>query len=94
MTKGSDQILVRYWYLNRRETWAADVPDATLGSVLNHVRRKFIALPDVLRHYGRSDVAIIRVIAPVHGSDVQGAAATLDVFTRALHPAVMAVMPE
>ena len=54
MERSGDRIFVTFWYQNDRGAWAAEWDT------------KLRMLPDLLRH-GRSDISLVRLIAPVHG---------------------------
>lgn len=55
MEKGTEHILVLYWYQNDRDVWAEEY------------HAKLRLLPDLIR-YHRSDVSLVRLITPLNGS--------------------------
>ena len=55
MEKSNQSILVLYWYQNDRDVWAEEY------------YAKLRLLPDLIR-YRRSDVSLVRLIAPLGGS--------------------------
>jgi EpsI family protein len=55
MEKSNQSILVLYWYQNDRDVWAEEY------------HAKLRLLPDLIR-YRRSDVSLVRLIAPLGGS--------------------------
>jgi EpsI family protein len=56
LEKGRQQILVLYWYQNNRRVWAEEF------------QAKLNLLPDLLR-YRRSDVSLVRIVAPLGDSN-------------------------
>ena len=54
MEKANQHILVLYWYQNDRDVWAEEF------------HAKLRLLPDLIR-YRRSDVSLVRLIAPHDG---------------------------
>jgi EpsI family protein len=52
--KQDSRILVLYWYQNNRDVWA------------DEFWAKLRLLPDLLK-YQRSDVSLVRLVAPIHG---------------------------
>jgi EpsI family protein len=73
MEKNSDRILVLYWYQNDRHVWAEEF------------RAKFTLLPDLIR-YKRSDVSLVRLVAPVRGADASQELAECQRFARLIFP--------
>ena len=55
MEKSGQRILVLYWYQNDRDAWAEEY------------HAKLRLLPDLIR-YRRSDVSLVRLVAPLQGS--------------------------
>lgn len=55
LEKGQHRILVLYWYQNNRRVWAEEF------------HAKLNLLPDLLR-YRRSDVSLVRIVAPLGDS--------------------------
>lgn len=73
LEKSNDRMLVFYWYQNDRRIWAEEF------------QMKLYLLPDLVR-YRRSDVALVRVIAPVRAaSHEQERTDSLD-FIRTMFP--------
>jgi EpsI family protein len=73
MEKSNDRILVLYWYQNDRDVWAEEF------------RAKLRLLPDLIR-YRRSDVSLVRVIAPLGGSTLDKALTNCEQFTQRIFP--------
>ena len=73
LEKSSQNLLVLYWYQNERRTWAEEF------------RAKLYMLPDLLR-YHRSDVALVRIIAPLDKDATEATKAGVSEFVRALFP--------
>lgn len=76
MDKNSDHILVLYWYQNNRHIWA------------DEFKAKFTLLPDLIR-YRRSDVSLIRLVAPVRGEDATQELADTQEFARLIFPSLV-----
>ncbi len=74
--KGSDRILVLYWYQNDRAIWAEEF------------QAKFRLLPDLVR-YRRSDVSLVRLIAPLNDSTVEHQLGVTVTFAQALFPSLV-----
>jgi EpsI family protein len=55
MEQASQHIVVLYWYQNDRDVWAEEF------------HAKLRLLPDLIR-YRRSDISLVRVVAPVQGT--------------------------
>ncbi|PWU04525.1 MAG: EpsI family protein [Terriglobia bacterium] len=74
LEKGTESILVLYWYQNERRIWA------------NEFEFKLHLLPDLLR-YRRSDVSLVRVVIPL-GRDASVDPSMKDAtrFAAALYP--------
>lgn len=81
MVKGNQQILVWYWYQNRRHMWAREE------------FAKLYLLPDIIR-YRRSDVALVRLIATVNQDNATAARGALREFAQAALPEIQSRMPE
>lgn len=73
MEKDGQRILVLYWYQNSRDTWSEEY------SV------KLRLLPDLIR-YHRSDISLVRLIAPLSGPDSTREFADCAEFSRAIFP--------
>ena len=74
--KSGQRILVLYWYQNDRATWAQEFED------------KFRFLPDLLK-YRRSDVSLVRLIAPLRGSMLEAELSNSVDFAQALFPSLV-----
>ena len=75
LEKGRQQILVLYWYQNNRRVWAEEF------------HAKLNLLPDLMR-YRRSDVSLVRIVAPLgESSDVLKSSTE---FAQALFPLLAA----
>lgn len=81
MVKGGTEILVRYWYQNRRHVWAPEI------------MAKVYLLPDMIR-LGRSEIALVRVIARVNGGDIDAARSSTENFIQAAFPVIRDRLPE
>jgi len=75
MEKANERIVVVYWYQNDRDAWAEEY----------HAKLKL--LPDLIR-YRRSDVGLIRLVAPIGGDGPQATLAHCLDFTRLVFPVV------
>jgi EpsI family protein len=75
LEKGRQQILVLYWYQNNRRAWAEEF------------QAKLNLLADLLR-YRRSDVSLVRIVAPLNGSDSSHSLESSKDFAQALFPAL------
>jgi EpsI family protein len=75
LEKAGNRILVFYWYQNNREVWAEEF------------RAKLRLLPDLIR-YRRSDVSLVRLIAPMRGTRPESELANCLEFTRSVFPAL------
>lgn len=73
MEQGNQHIVVLYWYQNARNVWAEEF------------QAKLRLLPDLLR-YRRSDVSLVRVIAPYTGSTSDKVTADCVQFTQRIFP--------
>ena len=73
MEQGSQHIVVLYWYQNARDVWAEEF------------HAKLRLLPDLIR-YRRSDVSLVRVIAPYEGSAPGPELTSCVQFTRQVFP--------
>ena len=73
LEKDKQSLLVLYWYQNERRVWAEEF------------RAKLYMLPDLL-HYHRSDVSLVRIIAPLDTNDMDRTKAALFEFVRAMFP--------
>lgn len=77
MERSAESILVIYWYQNSRDVWAEEF------------HAKLRLLPDLLR-YHRSDVSLIRLVAPVEETGTDSVLAHCQEFTRLLYPLLVA----
>jgi hypothetical protein len=73
MEKSSERILVLYWYQNDRDVWAEEY------------RAKLRLLPDLIRDR-RSDVSLVRLIAPMRGATPDKELASCKQFTDRVFP--------
>jgi EpsI family protein len=73
MEKSGQRILVLYWYQNDRNVWAEEF------------EAKLRLLPDLIRHR-RSDVSLVRVIAPLANSSPDRELADCVQFTQGVYP--------
>jgi EpsI family protein len=73
MEKSNERILVLYWYQNDRDVWAEEY------------HAKLRLLPDLIR-YRRSDVSLVRLIAPMRGSTPDKELASCKQFTDRVFP--------
>ncbi len=73
MEKSTDRILVLYWYQNDRDIWAEEF------------HSKLRLLPDLIR-YRRTDVSLVRLIAPLRGSTPGGELTSSVQFTQRIFP--------
>jgi EpsI family protein len=73
MEQGNQHIVVLYWYQNARNVWAEEF------------QAKLRLLPDLIR-YRRSDVSLVRVIAPYPGSSPDSVTASCVQFTQRVFP--------
>jgi len=80
LEKNNDSILVLYWYQNDRNIWAEEF------------KAKLVLLPDLIR-YRRSDVSLVRLVAPLQGSEVEQLAASQE-FARLIFPSLVADLRE
>jgi len=76
MEKSTDRILVLYWYQNDRAVWAQEF------------QAKLRLLPDLLR-YRRSDVSLVRLIAPMRSADPETELANSLDFTNRVFPVLV-----
>lgn len=73
MEKSNQRILVLYWYQNDRDVWAEEY------------HAKLRILPDLIR-YRRSDVSLVRLIAPMAGPSSDSELANCLDFTQHVFP--------
>ncbi len=73
MEKSNDRILVLYWYQNDRDVWAEEY------------HAKLRLLPDLIR-YRRSDVSLVRLIAPLRGATADAELSSCVQFTERIFP--------
>jgi EpsI family protein len=73
MEKSGQRILVLYWYQNDRNVWAEEY------------QGKMRLLPDLIR-YRRSDVSLVRLIAPMRGLTPDSELASAVEFTQRVFP--------
>lgn len=73
MEKADQHILVLYWYQNDRDIWAEDFYG------------KLRLLPDLVR-YRRSDVSLVRLIAPYQGSTPTAELKNCSAFAQRVYP--------
>jgi hypothetical protein len=73
MEKQNQRILVLYWYQNDRDVWAQEF------------HAKLRLLPDLLR-YHRSDVSLVRLVAPMQGTLAENELNYCFRFTKDLFP--------
>jgi EpsI family protein len=73
MEKGNERMVVLYWYQNDRNVWAQEF------------KAKLWLLPDLLR-YRRSDVSLVRVIAPMRSSSPENELTDCLHFSQSLFP--------
>jgi EpsI family protein len=73
MEKNSQRILVLYWYQNDRDVWAEEF------------HAKLRLLPDLIR-YRRSDVSLVRLVAPLQNSSSDLALGDCIHFTERIFP--------
>jgi EpsI family protein len=73
MEKSNQRILVLYWYQNDRDVWAEEY------------HAKLRLLPDLIR-YRRSDVSLVRLVAPMHGFTPENELASSKEFTERIFP--------
>jgi len=73
MEQSNTHILVLYWYQNDRDVWAEEY------------HAKLRLLPDLIR-YRRSDVSLVRLVAPMQGSAPDKEIASCVQFTQRIFP--------
>lgn len=73
LEKGGDRILTIFWYQNNRNIWAEEI------------QGKLKLLPDLMR-YHRSDVSLVRIIAPIRGAGGEAERADCLNFIQAMFP--------
>jgi EpsI family protein len=73
MEKSNQRILVLYWYQNDRDIWAEEY------------HAKLRLLPDLIR-YRRSDVSLVRLVAPLRGTTPDAELASCRQFTDRIFP--------
>lgn len=81
MRRGSQEILVRYWYQNSRRTWTAEA------------MAKVHLLTDLFQ-YQRSDAALVRVIASVGPASRNQVRSSLNDFIHDFYPLLSQQMPQ
>ncbi len=77
---GDDRSLVLYWYQSRDR------------AVAGEFKAKFWVIADAIR-YNRTDTALIRVIVPIPGKDVDTAQQTAIHFVQATFPTIRRFLP-
>ncbi|HLH37517.1 MAG TPA: EpsI family protein [Bryobacteraceae bacterium] len=77
---GDDRSLVLYWYQSRDR------------AVAGEFKAKFWVIADAIR-YNRTDTALIRVIVPISGKDVDRAQQTAVDFVQATFPTIRRFLP-
>jgi hypothetical protein len=77
---GNDKSVTLYWYQSHNRVIASEYS------------AKFWLVADAIR-YNRSDTAIVKVVLPVRGNDVDGATRTGIEFVQALFPDVLKQLP-
>jgi len=75
LEKNQDRILVLYWYQNDRNVWAEEF------------KAKLTLLPDLIR-YRRSDVSLVRLVAPLRGETAGETLAQCQEFARLMFPSL------
>ena len=75
LEKNEDRILVLYWYQNDRNVWAEEF------------KAKLTLLPDLIR-YRRSDVSLVRLVAPLRGEADEKTLAQCQEFARLIFPSL------
>jgi EpsI family protein len=78
---GEDKSVSLYWYQSHQRIIASEFS------------AKFYSIVDSIR-YHRSDTAIVRVIIPVAGGNIDAAVQTGYAFVRAIFPALLRQLPE
>jgi EpsI family protein len=76
LEKSVDRILVVYWYQSNRAVWAEEF------------QAKLKLLPDLIR-YRRSDVSLVRLIAPIQGGAGENELRDCLEFTRLVFPSLV-----
>jgi EpsI family protein len=76
MEKNNDHILVLYWYQNNRNIWAQEF------------KAKLTLLPDLIR-YRRSDVSLVRLVAPMKTDDPSQELASTQEFAKLIFPVLV-----
>ena len=80
VARGDEKSVVLYWYQSH-------------GRIISdEFAAKFWLIADSIR-YHRSDSALVKIVVPVHGSDVDGATKTAVEFVQAVYPAVSKQLP-
>jgi EpsI family protein len=80
VARGDEKSVVLYWYQSH-------------GRIISdEFAAKFWLIADSIR-YHRSDSALVKVVVPVRGSDVEGATRTATEFVQAVFPAVAKQLP-
>lgn len=77
----NDQSVVLYWYQDHSRAIAGEI------------EAKFWLVADAIRFH-RSDTALVRIMVPVRGNDIDGAERTAIAFTRAVYPDLMRQLPK
>jgi EpsI family protein len=80
VTRGEAHSVVLYWYQSHGRV------------VANEFAAKFYLVADSMR-YRRSDTAMIRVVAPVYGDDVDGAVKNATDLVKAAFPSILTYFP-
>jgi EpsI family protein len=78
---GEDKSVSLYWYQSHQRIIASEFA------------AKFYSIVDSIR-YHRSDTAIVRIIIPVAGSNIDAAVQTGYAFVRAIFPSLLRQLPE
>ncbi len=76
LEKNGDRILVLYWYQNDRSIWAEEF------------KAKLTMLPDLIR-YRRSDVSLVRFVAPIRGEKGEKELVETQQFARLIFPSLV-----
>ncbi len=81
VSKGDEKSVVLYWYQSRDRVVASEYA------------AKFYLVADAIR-YNRTDTALVRVVVPIAGNDVDGATATARDFVQAFFVPLRTFLPE
>jgi EpsI family protein len=80
VARGDEKSVVLYWYQSH-------------GRIISdEFAAKFWLIADSIR-YHRSDSALVKIVVPVRGGDVEGATKTATDFVQAVYPAVAKQLP-